>query len=102
VIDWMTALNWPVALVAGSYLGTLTHTLTAVEAVRYRGLQLSGIVISESAASPVPLAETVETIARFAAGPPVIGLPRISGTAEDGKLPNIAEALGLIAAPSEV
>ena len=102
VIDWMTALNWPVVLVAGSYLGTLSHTLTAVEAVKYRGLPLSGIVISESADSPVPLVETVETIARFVTETPVIGLPRHDpGRTDEGVLPNIAKALGLIGARSE-
>lgn len=102
VIDWMTALNWPVVLVAGSYLGTLSHILTAVEAVKYRGLPLSGIVISESPESPVPLVETVETIARFVADTPVIGLPRHDTTREKAEnLPNIAKVLGLIGARSE-
>lgn len=102
VIDWMTALNWPVVLVAGSYLGTLSHTLSAVEIVRYRGLTLTGIVVSESAENPVPLMETVETVARFVPETPVVGLPR-HDTARDsaGTLPNIAEALGLIDATSE-
>jgi dethiobiotin synthetase len=102
VIDWMTALNWPVVLVAGSYLGTLSHTLTAVEAVKYRGLALSGIVMSESADNPVPLMESVETIARFVAEVPVIGLPRHDPARDDpSSLPNIAQALGLIGARSE-
>jgi dethiobiotin synthetase len=102
VIDWMTALNWPVVLVAGSYLGTLSHTLTAVEAVKYGGLPLSGVVISESADSPVPLVETIETIARFVTETPVIGLPRHDTARETvGTLPNIAKALGLIGARSE-
>ena len=30
VLDWMVALRLPVLLVAGSYLGTISHTLTAV------------------------------------------------------------------------
>ena len=102
VIDWMTALNWPVVLVAGSYLGTLSHTLTAVEAVKYRGLPLSGIVISESEDNPVPLAETVETIARFVTETPIIALSRHDTAREEvANLPNIAEALGLIGARSE-
>ena len=36
-LDWMTALNLPLILVAGSYLGTISHTLTAVAAVKARG-----------------------------------------------------------------
>lgn len=101
VLDWMTALNWPVVLVAGSYLGTLSHTLTAVEAVRYRGLPLSGVVISESPESPVPLDETAQTIARFVTDTPIVPLPRCSGDPDDNALPNIAAALGLLEARSE-
>jgi dethiobiotin synthetase len=98
----MTALNWPVLLVAGSYLGTLSHTLTAIEVVKYRGLILRGIVISESEENPVPLVETVETIARFVTDTPIIGLPRHDPERETvDNLPNIAEALGLIGASSE-
>ncbi len=33
VLDWIAELGAPVLLVAGSYLGTLSHTLTAVAAV---------------------------------------------------------------------
>jgi len=102
VADWMTALSWPVVLVAGSYLGTLSHTLTAVEAVKYRGLKLSGVVISQSADSPVPFLETIETVARFVAETPVIGLPWHDTARETiENLPNIAAALGLIGARSE-
>ena len=102
VIDWMVGLNWPVLLVAGSYLGTLSHTLTAVEVVKYRGLTLSGIVISESVESPMPLVETVETIAGFVAGTPIIELPRHDPDRDNvDHLPNIAAALGLIGARSE-
>ena len=102
VADWMTALSWPVVLVAGSYLGTLSHTLTAVEAVKYRGLKLSGVVISQSADSPVPFLETIETVVRFVAETPVIGLPWHDTARETiENLPNIAEALGLIGARSE-
>jgi dethiobiotin synthetase len=96
VLDLMATLDWPALIVGGSYLGTLSHTLTAVEAVRMRGVAIAGIVISESAESPVPLAETVETVARFAAGLPVIGLPRIDPARPNGdNVPQLARQLGL-------
>ena len=76
VLDWMVALGWPVLLVVGSYLGTLSHTLTAVETIRARDLTLAGIVISESEENPVPLAETAQTLRRFAGEVPVVALPR--------------------------
>jgi dethiobiotin synthetase len=97
VLDWMAALNWPVLLVGGSYLGSLSHTLTAMEAIRLRGLPLAGIVISESPDGPVPLDETAETIGRFAGDIPVIALPRIDpDRLAAGPAPPIARRLGLV------
>jgi len=96
VLDWMAALAWPVALVAGSYLGTLSHTLTAAEAIRLRGISLAGIVISESLDSPVPLAETAATIERFADGVPVVSLPHLGADPwRADAAPRFAAALGL-------
>lgn len=97
VLDWMAALSWPVLVVVGSYLGTLSHTLTAAEAIRLRGLELAGIVISESPESPVPLTETAETLGRFVMPAPVIILPRIDpDRLTDESIPDIAGHLGLL------
>ncbi len=77
VLDWIADLGAPSLLVAGSYLGTLSHTLTTIEAMRARGLAPSGLVISESEESPVPLEETAAAIRRFAPGIPTALVPRI-------------------------
>ncbi len=68
-------LEISVVLVAGSYLGTLSHTLTALEALQ--GCDIAALVISESPESPVPLAETAATLARFTRHPIVL-LPRLN------------------------
>src|SRR5262249_10334872 len=39
-LDLMVALNLPVILVAGTYLGTLSHTLTALDALASRKLKV--------------------------------------------------------------
>lgn len=65
VLDWMDALRLPVLLVAGSYLGTISHTLSALDALTRRGLAVMSVVVSESAASSVDLEETADTIRRF-------------------------------------
>lgn len=77
VVDWIAAVGLPALLVAGSYLGTISHTLTALDALVRRGVEVAAIVVSESAASPVGLDETVDTIARFARPVEVLGLPRV-------------------------
>jgi len=78
VLDWIVALRAPVLLVAGSYLGTLSHTLTAVAALRARGVEPAAIIVSESEVQPVPLEETAQTIRRFVDPVAVAVLPRRS------------------------
>lgn len=75
VLDWLAELGAPALLVVGSYLGTLSHTLTAAAALRQRGVALLGIVVSESEQQPAPAAETAAVIARFVAAP-ILVLPR--------------------------
>jgi dethiobiotin synthetase len=65
VLDWIKATNLPTILVVGSYLGTLSHSLTAFQALSTRGITVEAIVISESLESPVSLAETAESLSRF-------------------------------------
>lgn len=76
VLDLIAALEVPALLVVGSYLGTLSHSLTAVAALRTRGVSIAGIVVSESEEQPVPASETAATLARFTAPVPVLVLPR--------------------------
>lgn len=77
VLDWMLALRLPLILVTGSYLGALSHTLSAVDVLRGRDLRIDAAVVSESVASPVPLDDTVAVIARFVQPIPVFALPRL-------------------------
>ncbi len=65
VLDWIEHLNIPTVLVVGSYLGTISHTLTAVGALESRGVPIIDIVISESEENPVEPAETIEVLQRF-------------------------------------
>ncbi len=76
VLDWIAALEAPTLLVVGSYLGTLSHSLTAARALLSRGVTIAGVVVSESEQQPVPAAETAATLARFIAPVPVRVLPR--------------------------
>ena len=76
VIDWISRLRVPVIVVAGSYLGTISHTLTALHVLAQRNLSTIAVVVSETPGSPVPLDETVASISRFADMIDVIPLPR--------------------------
>jgi dethiobiotin synthetase len=77
VLDWMAALDIPLLLVVGGYLGTISHTLTALDVLAQRKLTVAGIVVSESERDTVELDDTVASIARFAGTAGVVGLPRL-------------------------
>jgi dethiobiotin synthetase len=77
VLDWIAATEAPCLLVAGSYLGTISHTLTAASVLRQRGIALAGLVLSESEESPVPPGETGATIERFLPGTRIAVVPRL-------------------------
>lgn len=83
VLDWISLLRVPVLLVTGSYLGALSHTLTALQVMAQRGLDIVAVVVSESAGSTVDLAETAATIARFAEPIEVLAVPRLVEQTED-------------------
>ena len=97
VLDWISGLGAPALVVAGSYLGTISHTLTTLAAIRGRGVRIAGLVISESPESPVPPAETAETIARHAGALPIAIVPRLpAGPAPWRAAPPLARTLGLL------
>lgn len=86
VLDLIAALGAPILLVTGSYLGTISHTLTAVEVAKNRKLTVYAIVISESEGSPVSLEDTAATIRQFTELP-VATLPR------GGSIQSVADLL---------
>jgi dethiobiotin synthetase len=76
VLDWIVAVGALAVLVVGSYLGTLSHSLTAAAVLRARGVPLAGVVVSESLQSLAPLEETAAVLERFLRPTPVQPLPR--------------------------
>jgi dethiobiotin synthetase len=89
VLDLMSVLRAPVILVAGSYVGTLSHTLTALEVMARRNLDIAAVVISESEGSAASLEETAAAIAQFADAIDVVAVPRLS-TSEHAAFSQIA------------
>ncbi|HEX3862657.1 MAG TPA: dethiobiotin synthase [Stellaceae bacterium] len=93
VLDWMAALGLPLLVVAGSYLGTISHTLSAVEVLRWRGLNVLALIINETPGSTVDLRETVETISRFAHGIEIVALRRWANASPPPELDRLAARL---------
>ncbi|MFO0109769.1 MAG: dethiobiotin synthase [Alphaproteobacteria bacterium] len=69
VLDWMAAIDWPVILVTGSYLGSLSHTLTAISVMKAKNIMLHAVVISESMTDSVGLEATRQALTDFIAKP---------------------------------
>src|SRR5271155_98716 len=82
VRDWLAALGLPVVLVAGPYLGTISHTLTALDVLARTRLRVAALVVNETAESAVPLEETMATLGRFAGAIPIVALHRGADDAE--------------------
>jgi dethiobiotin synthetase len=94
VLDWMSVLRIPIILVAGSYVGIMSHTLTALEVLARRNLDVKAVVVSESEASAASLADTVATIQVFAQSIDVVGVPRLPpGTQEHPAFARLAELI---------
>ena len=96
VLDWIAELDIPSILVAGSYLGSISHTLTAAEILDSQECEITTIVVSETLGSHVPLFETVATISRFLPAIDVIALPRLEIGADHPAFEQIARSSGLL------
>jgi dethiobiotin synthetase len=94
VLDWISVLRIPVILVTGTYVGTISHTLTALEVLARRNLNIAAVAVSESQSSAASLAETMDSIGHFANALDVIGIPRLPpGTFEHPAFAQIARLI---------
>lgn len=97
VLDWMVEMALPLIVVTGSYLGTISHTLTTLDVLARRGLRVAALVVNESP-TDIPLTETMDAIERFAPGIPMSGLTRhkrpVDGAAEFAELWRMISASG--------
>jgi dethiobiotin synthetase len=63
VLEWMQQLGCPCIVVVGSYLGTLSHALTALATLQMKGIDILCVVVNETVESSVSLAETCACLA---------------------------------------
>ena len=75
-LDLMTGLDLPAILVGGSYLGAISHTLTAWSVLRANGVSVLAIALSESDGDAPPLDETAASLTRLTGEVPVVVVPR--------------------------
>lgn len=76
MLDFAMDLQIPSILVVGSYLGTLSHSLTALSIMEAKNVPVALIVMNETAGSTVPLVDNALALARRWPATPVRALPR--------------------------
>ena len=60
--EWIQALNIPCILVVGTYLSSISHTLTALTILKEKNIQILGVVANETLESSVSFEETCELL----------------------------------------
>ena len=94
VLDWMMALNIPLVLVTGTYVGSLSHTLTCLDVLARRGLAVKAIVVNDTPGSPVTFQNTADTLRNFERRIPIGGMRRLpTGVTADDTFQSISEFL---------
>lgn len=82
-VDLVDEIGASVLLVTGTYLGAISHTLTAISALESRRIGIEALVVSESS-DGVGLAATVEALRHYGGRRvPILTLPRLAGSPED-------------------
>jgi dethiobiotin synthetase len=82
ILDVMMAVRLPLILVTGSYAGAISHTLTAIDSLFRRDMNVLATIVCETPGSPVALDDVVATISRFT--DPVLGVPQLGQDGESG------------------
>jgi dethiobiotin synthetase len=88
-LDLIAALRLPLIFIGGSYLGAISHALSALDAAQSRGLEVRAIVVNESEGSTVDLEATAATLRNFAKAP-VVALRRAGPGASEAALARLA------------
>lgn len=69
VLDWMEAIGIPALLVVGNYLGSISHTLTAISALKQRHIPIHAIIVNESETSSVSMQMTIDELKLWVEAP---------------------------------
>ena len=76
VRDWIADSSLPCVLVTGSYLGSLSHALTALEALQGVGAGVTAIAVNETPGSTVTLGDTLQSLSHHVIGIQLVAITR--------------------------
>lgn len=93
VLDWIEAIPMTTVMVTGTYLGSISHTLTALAALHQRAIPIHSVIVNETENASVSLQETVDELARWTN----LSLIPVSHRAAGDAWQNVPELKALIA-----
>ena len=76
IMDLIIALNIPVILTIGSYLGSISHTLNAYKILNKHNINVSSIVMMQSEINDVGCETTVNSLENYIKNSPIIYFKR--------------------------
>jgi dethiobiotin synthetase len=76
VLDWMIALQIPIVVVTGTYLGSISHTLTCLDVLAGRGIAVKALIVNETPGSAVTQQDTSATLLQFVPDIAIVELRR--------------------------
>ena len=85
IADFASVLGLPIILVAENALGVLSYTLTAVEALRRRGLEVQAIALQQlgrSDAGDISCSSNADVLTDYLPDIPIVSLPRVGSISE--------------------
>ena len=91
MLDLAVEIGIPVLFAAGSYLGSLSHALTGLSALKARGLTVAAVLVNESASGSLGLRQTAASLVGHCQDTPVLAIPR---GAAGGVWALLTEAIG--------
>jgi dethiobiotin synthetase len=94
VLDWMTATRLPALVVTGSYLGAISHLLSALDSLKSAKIPVLGVVVNRSVDEPMPVEEMLEAARPWLPNRPVVVFPRLSDPWDFDAAPDLVRPLG--------
>lgn len=91
-LDLIAALGLPALLVVGTYLGAISHALTAYEALRARRVRCAATIVSESPEGAESPAAIAECLAQYHPGP-ILAVPQFRAGESSPEISVLADLL---------
>lgn len=95
VLDWMVATRLPALVVTGSYLGAISHLLSALDSLAAANIPVLGVVVNRSAREPMPVDEMLSAARPWLPERPVVVFPRLEDPWDFDAVPDLITPLGL-------